>query len=79
MEQHEAVSFGEMKEKVTGIAADVAEVKAALQDIRDEVKATNGSVAELKLWQAYTKGALAVIGLTLPVVAGVAIWALTAN
>jgi hypothetical protein len=77
MEQHEAISFGEMKEKVSGIAADVAEVKTALNEIRKEVKATNGSVAELKLWQAYIKGALAFVGLTLPVVAGVAVWALT--
>ena len=79
MEPHEAISFGEMKEKVTGIAADVAEVKAAMQEIRKEVKATNGSVADLKLWQAYIKGALGIIGLTLPVVAGVAVWALTTN
>jgi hypothetical protein len=77
MEPQEAFNLGEMKEKVSGIASDVSEVKEALKEIRNEVKATNGSVAELKLWQAYIKGALAFVGLTLPVVAGVAVWALT--
>jgi hypothetical protein len=79
MEPQEAFNLGEMKEKVSGIASDVSEVKEALKEIRNEVKATNGSVADLKLWQAYIKGALAFVGLTLPVVAGVAVWALTSG
>lgn len=45
-----------------------ADIKDSLNRIEEQTKKTNGSVANLKMWKAYTTGAIAVIMFLLTVV-----------
>lgn len=52
------------------------DIKASLDRIEQQTIKTNGSVASLKIWRAYTTGALAVlsfliIGIGIPIVVAI--------
>ena len=70
MTQSEAEALKELLEqRMGGIQLDLDEIKA-------QTILTNGRVKELELRQERQKGWLQIIGLLVPILTGVAVWAL---
>lgn len=70
MTQTEAQQIKDLLEqRMSGIQQD-------LEEIKEQTTLTNGRVKELELRQERQKGWLQVIGLTMPVLTGVLLWAL---
>lgn len=70
MTQTEAQQIKDLLEqRMCGIQDDLAEIK-------EQTKLTNGRVKELELRQERQKGWLQVLGLIVPILTGVTVWAL---